>query len=43
MANYSNASPDTFTVDHWRCRFVADAGEGNTVDKNQLMRASATL
>jgi hypothetical protein len=36
-ANYSNVSPDTFTVDHWRCRFVADAGEGNTVDKNQLI------
>jgi len=36
-ANYSSASPDTFTVDHWRCHFVSEAGEGNTVDKNQLI------
>ncbi len=34
---YPNGMPDTFTVDHWRCRFLADAGEGNTVDKNQLI------
>ncbi|MEJ7698729.1 MAG: NADP-dependent isocitrate dehydrogenase [Pyrinomonadaceae bacterium] len=25
---YPDGMPDTFTVDHWRCRFVADAGEG---------------
>ncbi len=34
---YPDGNADTFTVDHWRCRFVADAGEGNTVDKNQLI------
>jgi isocitrate dehydrogenase len=34
---YPGGNPDTFTVDHWRCRFVAEAGEGNTVDKNQLI------
>jgi len=34
---YPDGMPDTFTVDHWRCRFVADAGEGNTVDKTQLI------
>ncbi|MDQ3041425.1 MAG: hypothetical protein M3R11_03485 [Acidobacteriota bacterium] len=34
---YPNGMPDTFTVDHWRCRFVSEAGEGNTVDKNQLI------
>jgi len=34
---YPGGMPDTFTVDHWRCRFLADAGEGNTVDKNQLI------
>ena len=34
---YPGGNPDTFTVDHWRCRFVADAGEGSMVDKNQLI------
>jgi isocitrate dehydrogenase len=34
---YPDGMPDTFTVDHWRCRFLADAGEGNTVDKKQLI------
>ena len=34
---YPNGMPDTFTVDHWRCRFVSEAGEGSTVDKNQLI------
>jgi len=34
---YPNGLPDTFTVDHWRCRFVSDAGEGNTIDKKQLI------
>ena len=34
---YPGGNPDTFTVDPWRCRFVADAGEGKTVDKNQLI------
>ncbi|MGI8469923.1 MAG: isocitrate/isopropylmalate family dehydrogenase, partial [Pyrinomonadaceae bacterium] len=34
---YPNGMPDTFTVDHWRCRFVAESGEGNTIDKNRLI------
>lgn len=34
---YPNGLPDTFTVDQWRCRFVSDAGEGNKVDKNQVV------
>src|SRR5690606_38243378 len=34
---YPGGLPDTFTVDHWRCRFVAEAGEGNTVEKAQLI------
>ena len=34
---YPDGFADTFTVDHWRCRFVSDAGEGNTVDKAQLI------
>ena len=25
---YPGGQPDTFTVDHWRCRFVAESGEG---------------
>ena len=29
--------PDTFTVDHWRCRFVADTGEGNEVSHAQIV------
>ena len=34
---YPNGMSDTFTVDHWRCRFVSESGEGNTADKNQLI------
>ena len=34
---YPGGQPDTFTVDHWRCRFVADAGEGNSVNKSQII------
>ena len=34
---YPGGQPDTFTVDHWRCRFVADAGEGNAVSKSQII------
>jgi len=29
--------PDTFTVDHWRCRFIADAGEGSAVSATQVI------
>ncbi|MDQ3750702.1 MAG: NADP-dependent isocitrate dehydrogenase, partial [Acidobacteriota bacterium] len=34
---YPDGFADTFTVDHWRCRFIAESGEGDTVDKNQLV------
>ncbi|MEJ7624036.1 MAG: NADP-dependent isocitrate dehydrogenase [Pyrinomonadaceae bacterium] len=34
---YPAGQPDTFTVDHWRCRFVSDASEGSTVTKDQIM------
>ncbi len=34
---YPNGFSDTFTVGHWRCRFVSESGEGQTVDKNQLI------
>jgi isocitrate dehydrogenase len=29
--------PDTFTVDHWRCRFVSDAGESSAVSHAQII------
>ena len=31
------SKPDTFTVDHWRCRFVAEGGEGTTITHAQLI------
>jgi isocitrate dehydrogenase len=34
---YPNGLPDTFTVDHWRCRFISESGEGGAVDKNQVV------
>lgn len=34
---YPGGLPDTFTVDHWRCRFVSNNGEGGAVDKNQVI------
>lgn len=34
---YPNGLPDTFTVDHWRCRFVSESGEGNTVSHQQII------
>jgi isocitrate dehydrogenase len=34
---YPGGQPDTFTVDHWRCRFIADAGEGTAITHNQLI------
>ena len=33
---YPDGQPDTFTVDHWRCRFVAKTGEGNLVTQRQI-------
>jgi len=33
---YPDGQPDTFTVDHWRCRFVSDQGEGHAVNKHQI-------
>ena len=34
---YPGGQPDTFTVDHWRCRFVAETGEGNAVTHRQIL------
>lgn len=34
---YPGGQPDTFTVDHWRCRFVSDAGEGSPVKVEQIL------
>jgi isocitrate dehydrogenase len=33
---YPGGSPETFCSDHWRCRFVADAGEGGAVTHAQI-------
>lgn len=33
---YPGGFPDTFTVDHWRCRFVSEAGEGNAISHKQI-------
>jgi isocitrate dehydrogenase len=33
---YPGGLPDTFTVDHWRCRFIAEAGEGLAVSHKQV-------
>ncbi len=34
---YPEGFSDTFTVDHCRCRFVAESGEGQAVDKAHLI------
>jgi len=34
---YPGGQPDTFTVDHWRCRFIADSGEGSGISNAQLI------
>lgn len=34
---YPGGQPDTFTVDHWRCRFVSDQGEGSAVTHDQIL------
>ncbi len=34
---YPGGQPDTFTVDHWRCRFVAEDGEGKAVTYDQII------
>ncbi len=34
---YPGGQPDTFTVDHWRCRFVSDSGEGSAVTHDQII------
>lgn len=34
---YPDGQPDTFTVDHWRCRFVAPTGEGEPVAHKQIV------
>ncbi len=34
---YPGGFSDTFTVDHWRCRFIAESGEGSSVAHGQLI------
>jgi len=34
---YPDGFADTFTVDHWRCRFVPESGEGNAIDHKQII------
>jgi isocitrate dehydrogenase len=34
---YPGGQPDTFTVDHWRCRFVSPDGEGSPVTHQQII------
>ena len=34
---YPGGFSDTFTVDHWRCRFVAESGEGDAVTLRQIL------
>ena len=40
---YPGGLPDTFTVDHWRCRFIADAGEGTAVTPSQVIALQQRL
>lgn len=34
---YPDGFSDTFTVDHWRCRFIAELGEGNGISHTQII------
>ncbi len=34
---YPGGQPDTFTVDHWRCRFLPESGEGNMISHAQII------
>ncbi|MDQ3634614.1 MAG: NADP-dependent isocitrate dehydrogenase [Acidobacteriota bacterium] len=34
---YPDGNPDTFTVDHWRCRFIPESGEGNAIEKSAII------
>lgn len=34
---YPGGFPDTFTVDHWRCRFVSETGEGTPISHTQIV------
>lgn len=38
---YPGEPTETFCSDHWRCRFVADAGEGTSVTHEQIARLLA--
>ena len=40
---YPGGLPDTFTVDHWRCRFVAEGGEGTAVTPAQIIAVQQRL
>jgi isocitrate dehydrogenase len=34
---YPGGQPDTFTVDHWRCRFISETGENDPVSNSQII------
>jgi isocitrate dehydrogenase len=34
---YPGGLPDTFTVDHWRCRFISAAAEGDVITPQQIV------
>jgi isocitrate dehydrogenase len=34
---YPGGQPDTFTVDHWRCRFVSEVAEGHEIGSGQII------
>jgi isocitrate dehydrogenase len=40
---YPGGHTETFCSDHWRCRFVADAGEGGAVTHAQITRLLARV
>jgi isocitrate dehydrogenase len=40
---YPDGHPETFCVDHWRCRFVAQQGPGTPIAKAQVLHILQTL
>ena len=34
---YPDGFSDTFTVDHWRCRFIAESGEDSPISHAQII------
>ena len=40
---YPDGHPETFCVDNWRCRFVAEHGPGTPISKDDLLRTLRTV